>query len=89
MTPYLPVLLIVAAFALGVCAVLVVGRLVLGRQSVIEKIDRRIGLEDAAAGEPPVEILARDADGWFDRYFYQLLAESGLALSPLAASFNG
>ena len=39
----------------------------------------------AAAGEVPAEILARDADGRFDRYFYQLLAESGLPISPLAA----
>ena len=85
MTNYLPVLQIAGGFVVGVCAVLVVGLFVLRRQSVTEKIERRIGLDDAA-GEPPVEMLARDANGWFDRHFYQLLAESGLSLSPLAAS---
>ena len=64
--------------------VLVVGMIVLGRQTVAEKIERRIGLEEAGSGEVPAEILARDAAGSFDRYFYQLLAESGLAISPLA-----
>ena len=48
-----------------------------------KKIERRIGLEEAAAGEVPAEILARDASGWFDRYFYQLLAESGLSIFAL------
>ncbi|MEI8373653.1 MAG: type II secretion system F family protein [Planctomycetota bacterium] len=84
MNPYLPILLIVAAFSAGILAVLAVGMIVLGRRSTAEKIERRIGLEDATAGEAPAEILARDADGWFDRYFYQLLAESGLSISPLA-----
>ena len=78
------ILLIVAAFACGVFAVLTVGMIVFGRRSVAEKIDRRIGLEEAPTGEIPAEILARDADGRFDRYFYQLLAESGLPMSPLA-----
>ena len=55
-----------------------------GRRSVEEKIQRRMGLEDAATGEVPVEILARDADSWFDRHFYRVLAESGLAMSPVA-----
>jgi len=82
--PYLPILFIAAAFAFGLFAVLAVGMIVLGRRSVAEKIERRIGLEDLAAGELPVEILARDAGGWFDRHFYQLLAESGLSISPLA-----
>ncbi len=78
------ILLIVAAFACGVFAVLTVGMIVFGRRSVAEKINRRIGLEEAPTGEIPAEILARDADGRFDRYFYQLLAESGLPMSPLA-----
>lgn len=84
MNPYLPILLMVAAFAAVVFAVLAVGMIVLGRASVAEKIERRIGLEEAATDDVPAEILARDAGGGFDRYFYQLLAESGLSISPLA-----
>src|SRR5208282_5023458 len=83
-TPYLPILLIATAFAAGMCAVLAVGMIVFGRRWVDEKIERRIGLEDAARGEIPVEMLARDAGGGFDHFFYQLLAESGLSISPLA-----
>ena len=83
MTTYLPLLFVGLAFACGVCAVLAVGMVLAGRRSVTEKIERRIGLEEAGAGDVPAEILARDAGGWIDRRFYQLLAESGLPLSPL------
>jgi tight adherence protein B len=83
-TPYLSILLIAAAFACGLFAILAVGMIVSGRRSTAEKIERRIGLEEAPVGEFPAEILARDAGGWFDRRFYQLLAESGLSISPLA-----
>ena len=84
MTAYLPILFIATAFACGVSAILAVGMILAGRQSTAEKIQRRIGLEEAPAGDVPVEMLARDAGGWFDRRFYQLLAESGLSISPMA-----
>ncbi len=85
MTSYLPILLVAAAFACGVLAVLSVGTIVFARRSVAEKIERRIGLDEAASGDVPAEILARDAEGRFDRYFYQLLAVSGLPMSSMAA----
>ena len=53
MTPYLPIVFIIAAFAAGICVVLAVGMIVLGRQTVAEKIERRIGLEEAAGRRGP------------------------------------
>jgi len=85
MMPYLSLLFMALAFAAAACAVLAVGMIMLGRQSRAAHIERRIGLEESPTGEVPLENLARDADGRFDRFFYRTLAESGLAISPTTA----
>lgn len=55
------------------------------RRAVTEsRISERMGIEEDEA-EVPVEFLARDADSWFDRTFYQLLLDAGSEMSPAAA----
>ena len=80
---YLPILFIATAFAGGLCAVWAVGMIFLGRQSRTANIERRIGLVESPVGDVPLENLARDADGRFDRFFYRTLAESGMEISPV------
>ncbi len=81
----LAILAIVATFIAIVLAVLSVGMTLLNRQETEERIQQRIGGEDAVPGEIPAEIMARDADGWIDRKFYQLAADAALPFSPLTA----
>ena len=79
----LPILFVATAFAAGLCAVWGIGMIFLGRQSRTAHIERRIGLVESPVGDVPLENLARDADGRFDRFFYRSLAESGMEISPL------
>ena len=65
----LAILAVVATFIAIVLAVLSVGMTLLNRQETQERIQQRIGGEEAVPGEIPAEIMARDADGWIDRKF--------------------
>ena len=73
-------LLLLAAAMLLIWAAMADSRQVASETRIAE----RMGIEEDDA-ETPVEFLARDADSWFDRYFYQLLLDAGSEMSPAAA----
>ena len=76
-------ILVVATTGIAVAlAFLAIGVTVLNRQVSDERMQRRIGGDDAAPNEVPAEILARDANGWVDRRFYQLVSDAALPFTP-------